>query len=608
MSKSPIGRVIHSSPFVQFMLLASLLLQGACANSAEVRATGVERVVAISDVHGAFDAMQRALQQAGVIDTGGQWTGGKTHLVVTGDIVDRGPESRAAMDLLMRLEPAAAAAGGQVHVLLGNHEVMNLVGDLRYVSSAEYAAFADEELPAERERWRQAFIKRATAFSSEDVLSEQFARAHPPGFFAHRRAFAADGAYGKWLLSKPLLIVLNDTAFVHGGLAPRIAEFGLDGVNAAMKKELTDYVAAVAVLNDAGLLHPGDSFYAHRKILDAAGDSGSLPQAAADAIKTVLAEAEFSIHDQDGPLWYRGNIICSPLTEQARIQPVLDALGARRVVVGHTPTVSRDVVTRLGGKVIEIDTGMLNAYYNGSGHALVLEGSDLAVVDEQGGRSQILPDPRPNGHGAMRLADIEDLLQTGEVLLGEKRSDGSYPAQVKRADTTLDAVFIPAKSKKASPDVAAYRLDRMLELQAVPPTVRRELNGRDGALQLRPENNISEDQRIAKQLGGGAWCPLQAQWDAMFVFDALIQNEVRAQKDIQYSRESWQMFLTNHYDAFGTGRNLPRYLKDVPLDVNDAWRAALQSLDEQRLQQLEDVLDSRQLRALLKRRDTLLER
>ena len=82
------------------------------------------------------------LASAGLIDGNGNWTGGKTHLVQTGDVVDRGPDSRAVMDLLMKLEKQAAAAGGAVHALIGNHEAMDVYGDLRYVSPGEFASYA----------------------------------------------------------------------------------------------------------------------------------------------------------------------------------------------------------------------------------------------------------------------------------------------------------------------------------------------------------------------------------------------------------------------------------------------------------------------------------
>src|SRR5512136_742296 len=102
---------------------------------------GVERIVAVGDLHGDFDACTRILRSANLIDKNSAWIGGRTHLVQTGDILDRGVETRKLIDLLMRIEVQANKAGGRVHVLLGNHEVMNIRGDLRYVSAGEYDSY-----------------------------------------------------------------------------------------------------------------------------------------------------------------------------------------------------------------------------------------------------------------------------------------------------------------------------------------------------------------------------------------------------------------------------------------------------------------------------------
>src|SRR5208282_3857873 len=82
------------------------------------------------------------------------WTGGKTTLVQVGDVLDRGPKPREAMDLLMSLEKEAPQAGGRVVGLLGNHEMMNIMGDLRYVTAVNYASFAQAN---SEERQRSAF-------------------------------------------------------------------------------------------------------------------------------------------------------------------------------------------------------------------------------------------------------------------------------------------------------------------------------------------------------------------------------------------------------------------------------------------------------------------
>src|SRR5437588_11737927 len=103
---------------------------------------GVERIVAVGDIHGAYDRFVQLLETAGIIDHDHRWSGGRTHLVQLGDVVDRGDDSRRALDLLRRLQEEAPRAGGAVHALIGNHEVMRMLGDLRFTAAGEYEAFA----------------------------------------------------------------------------------------------------------------------------------------------------------------------------------------------------------------------------------------------------------------------------------------------------------------------------------------------------------------------------------------------------------------------------------------------------------------------------------
>src|SRR5262245_38273962 len=106
---------------------ASQAQTAAPVNECEV--TGVERIVAVGDVHGAYDRFTEILRVAGIVDAGQHWTGARAHLVQLGDVVDRGPDSRKVLDFLKSLEKEAAAAGGRVHALIGNHEVMRMLSD-----------------------------------------------------------------------------------------------------------------------------------------------------------------------------------------------------------------------------------------------------------------------------------------------------------------------------------------------------------------------------------------------------------------------------------------------------------------------------------------------
>src|SRR2546421_10415005 len=113
-----------------------------CILLAVVMPAAAPRVVAIGDIHGDFDAFAGILQRSQLVDPSLRWAGGNAILVQTGDVLDRGPKARAVMDLLMSLQRDAPKQGGRVIVLMGNHEAMNIYGDLRYVIDKDYVNYA----------------------------------------------------------------------------------------------------------------------------------------------------------------------------------------------------------------------------------------------------------------------------------------------------------------------------------------------------------------------------------------------------------------------------------------------------------------------------------
>lgn len=588
------------------LVLLGFLFAAAVSAADDWRWTDVDRVVAVSDVHGAYPALVKTLQSAGIIDETLAWQGGGSHLVVTGDVLDRGPQSRDALELLMRLEQEAAVAGGHVHMLLGNHEVMNLTGDLRYVSLAEYAAFADEETPAERDRWYAAAVARDAA-----LTREAFDKKAPPGFFGHQRAFAADGRYGAWLLQQPVMIVINDTAFVHGGLSPVVTGLGLEGVNGKMRDGVVDYVQALTPVIEAGLLLPTDGFYEQAERLTALPADPARPAELEAAVGTLLRLHNADIHEPNSPIWYRGNVGCSPLIEKNRLDAALEAVGASRVVIGHSPTPTRQVLQRMDGRLIEIDTGMLADYYGGSGHALVIEGDRLSVVSEAGG-PQVAPAPHPwrvdMPNGEPPAHDLEDWLANGEIV-ATREQDGQKVLTLEIDGHRIDAAFLPnPRHRGVVPELAAWRLDRRLQLGMVPVTVARSVDGENGVLQLLPVHSMNEQQRSERGDGASAWCPLPLQWQAMYGFDTLAYNSGRLPTTMLYGREDWQLMLVGQSDAFEPRNGRPPYLRNAEISLDGGWVDALTALDNSVLKaDLGDVLDKRRMLGLYQRRDQLLE-
>ena len=604
---------LHKATVKTALLIIAFCWVATPLRAADWQYEGVSRIVAIADIHGAYEALVQALKAAQVVSEDLAWGAGDTHLVIVGDILDRGPDSRPAMDLLMRLEGEAAALGGMVHVLIGNHEAMNLVGDLRYVSTSEYRAFADEERDEERARWFSAYSnERAMGDQAPAALETVFGQKFPAGFFAHRRAFGSEGKYGEWLLSKPAIVVINRTAFVHGGLSPMVAEIGLDGVNDVLIGEMANYVRQLEVLYNNNVLLPTDAFYDHPTYL-----SRYLPplDTSVDVLRAVEAVKNLNdsdLHALDGPLWYRGNVMCSELIETDKLLAALDRIGADRVVIGHTPTPGRKVRQRLDGRVLEIDTGMLNPYYGGSANALVIDDSGIVAVN-QDSETVIEPAPHPRSVGArpqgsLTADQLELLLSEGQVVASREDAAGRQVYTVSDGAATIEAVFIEREGRGFYPEVAAYRLDRMINLDMVPVTVRRVVDGEDGSLQFLPKNWIDELKRQADGSGGAAWCPIQEQWNAMFVFDVLTYNEGRAGSNILYDLSDWQLMLVDHQKAFSTRKGIPARLKSVPYEVGQRWKDAAAALSEDVLaENLGDVLDTKRLRALAERAQKLAD-
>jgi len=574
--------------------------------------SNVERIVAVSDIHGAYDALVATLQKSSVIDGSLAWSGGKTHFVITGDLLDRGPESRRVMDLIIRLEREAARAGGQVHQLLGNHEVMNLIGDLRYVSMPEYAAFSDEESAQEREQWYQHFRRSQPADTDELTVRSEFDAKAPPGFFGHRRALRNDGTYGKWLLEKPLMIVINDTAFVHGGVPTYVAKYGLAGVNGTLKIDLLNFLTALSILEDAGILSPIDRFRDQPSIIAAKMEAGQLDDALMASAQVVVDHRNSPINTPDGPLWYRGSSACNGLIEGDALSTALSRIGATRAAIGHTTTITRRVQQRMNGHILEINTGILESVYKGSGYALIIEDGALSVVSENGETdlSPIIP-PRRVGYRSRAFDDhaLVNILTNGTVIDPDMADVAWKLVRVASGDLTVFAYFNALPQEKGFvPELAAYRLDRMLGLDMIPVTVRREISGQQGTLQFVSAGILSERERVAGGEGGGAPCSLKKQRSAMYVFDALINNPVRTPLSMLYNPDDWQLMLVNHENSFGTQKDRPAYLKNIEFTIGDQWRTALSELDDEILRtNLGDVLNKRRLAALARRRDALIQ-
>jgi hypothetical protein len=301
---------------------------------------GVARVVVIGDLHGDYDKFRAMAAEAGLIDADGNWAGGRTHLVQLGDVPDRGDHTRRILDHLMKLEPQAISAGGRVHALIGNHEAMNMLGDLRYVAPGEYAAFVDRESERRRDAYYRQTIRAIRAAPPPGGLPK-FDDAHraawnaqfPLGFVEHRLAWSPDGTYGKWIARNNAVIRINDMLFMHAGLGPAFLPPERDAMNDAVRAAL---------------------------------------KGAPDPAMPDIAENE------QGPLWYRGLAINAEAVEAVHLEALLARHSVARVVVGHTKRAAM-ILPRFGGRVIITDVAVPEGSVDPRAFLIVENGGMIVV-------------------------------------------------------------------------------------------------------------------------------------------------------------------------------------------------------------------------------------
>lgn len=328
---------MRSRSFRLVSLVAGLL--SAWLPSASGHSQPTQRIVAVGDLHGDFQAYQGIITAAALVDRRGRWAGGRTVLVQTGDIADRGPDSVKIIRHLMRLQREAVLAGGQVIVLVGNHEAMNVIGDLRYVHPGEYRAFVDRHSRQRREQAYDSIKARIEAIylARDSRLTARQIRAAwtnetPLGALEHRAAWHPDGEIGSWIVRNPAIALIQGNLFVHGGISRSYAGLPLAQINGRIREAL--------IARDT-------------------------------APESILS-------DPAGPLWYRGHVVGSadPEAQRASLDEIIDVLRlqrADRLIIGHTPSQSQVQILH-GGRLVLIDTGISQIYGGRWAYLEILDG------------------------------------------------------------------------------------------------------------------------------------------------------------------------------------------------------------------------------------------
>jgi hypothetical protein len=389
--------------------IALLLALVLCATVLAPLAAQGPRIIAIGDIHGSFDGFTAILRKTGLIDNRHKWTGGRTQLLQTGDYTDRGEGTRAVMDLLMALERQAKDAGGRVVVLLGNHEVMNLIGETRDVTREIFATFADANSERKRQQAWENYAKLAELKTQKGEpvppvytqSREAWRTTHPIGYTEYKEALSPRGKYGAWLRGKPMVAEAGGSIFMHAGINPANAPAKIEDLNLQLRDEIKRLDQFVERLIEAKLATREFSLQEilqvasaeiglANAIISAAKDAGKEPDRRRLNVPLLMEAQEVMKVDSwlainpEAALWYRGLATITDDPSGGPFATLLQAYRAKRFVTGHTPQQSRSITMRFGGRAVLIDTGMLASVYKGRASALEIDGDTLTAHYEDG--------------------------------------------------------------------------------------------------------------------------------------------------------------------------------------------------------------------------------
>ena len=637
------GRTVAGPAVVLALVLGTVSPTAVIGADSEWEWDGVDRIVAVGDVHGRYDQLTAIVQGTGLTDAGLRWTGGDDHLVLCGDLVDRGPDDRAVMDLARRLQKEAEKAGGRVHVVLGNHEVMNLTQDFRYVRPGGFAAFASDESDRERrDAWKKAEKNFSAEGASKDEARAAFDEKYPPGYFARRKDFSRKGEYGSWLLEQPSVVKVNGVLFVHGGLTPEVAALGIDTINERVREGIRAFIESAEVLQ-AVMTIPGsfgEYYGTAEQVVEIVRGGRPVNERLQRAAEVLLDQLDGLAFAPDGPMWYRGSSLDNERLERERVRRVFEELSAHAITVGHSVTRTGRVSSRFHGHMIRADVGM---GYGRQGFAVVFDNGNVSTFDPVTRRASVPYAEPPYGEGwtgasaNMADAELQQFLQEAVVVEREEISRAGLTAErweLEGKGLKLRGIFKDIEQEPPGPgrpesrryqhEVAAFELDRLLDIGLVPVVVTREVDGKRGALRpvaetaldlvsLRdiqdlegapPEETI---KAVAEAYGLGL-DELKEQVVRARVFDGLIGNLGRTDVDKLFIPAEGRVALVDQDEAFGLSPEVDAELMNPCRPMPADLRIYLMELNAEDLQEdLGELLNPAQIDAVLTRRDRVLE-
>ncbi|XP_057721497.1 shewanella-like protein phosphatase 2 [Arachis stenosperma] len=201
------------------------------------------RLIAVGDLHGDLDKTKQALRLAGLIDASDRYVGGSATVVQVGDVLDRGGDELKILYFLEKLKREAARSGGKIITMNGNHEIMNIEGDFRFVTKTALDEFRVWEqwfsVGNKMKGLCQGLETPTDPFKGVPMSFHGVKREFFDGFRARVAALRPNGPISSRFLSQNVtVLVVGDSLFVHGGLLPQHVDYGLERIN----EEVRDWI------------------------------------------------------------------------------------------------------------------------------------------------------------------------------------------------------------------------------------------------------------------------------------------------------------------------------------------------------------------------------
>ncbi len=509
-----------------------------------------EPIYVLGDILGAYDEVINTLVNLQLLNKKGQWIGGNTHVVSLGDFVRQDRTTKKVLGLFKQLQEKAQTAGGQFHLLLGDEELQyitnNLEGD-------------DGQFTTNQEQW---------------------------------------------LMNLPFVIQINDQVFAHRGLSKDLSQQTLTELNQVLTAGIIQHY------------NKGSSIITQSQPTK----TTSISEQSVDEL--------FLTHDN--PALYQGNKICHPYFEADNLANILQNWSANRLWVAHSTTKKHQLITRFNQMLMIIDSNMKHTENETSWVVRIDQNKEESmmfnIVTGEMKLAQLAPKRQLDNPYSMTEIEIEEFLKTAEIIHTKELSVGvTKPIKMtlQKDGKQLKAIFKyvdtkPGKERKKWRndeyvddryyyDMAAYKLDRMLDIGLVPVVVERTIDGKKGILQLWIDDLISKKSQKEKKIDYPGHCNYNDQINMLDTFDYLIHNTDRNQSNILYSKSDWQIWFIDHSRSFDLSRKRPKMMKKHTIRVTKSFMNVIERLSKEKLNTLRPWLHRKQIRALKYRRINILK-